>query len=186
MSRAPQLLLGALVIAPWLTLTARDMTRARRLRQSHEATAKIGEIIAAVALFHRADGAEGRRCPHPPGLATGTVGPTPPLSVECHRRPEGQCRPDLDDRSLNGPGIYPARLWVTTPMWRAIGFRLLDAHAFHYSLTTRDVDDGCVVEVEARADLDGDGDMSMIQARAHLSLETASIDPSWELRDPLE
>jgi len=186
MSRAPQLLLGALVIAPWLTITARDMTRATRLGRSHEATAKIGEIIAAVALFHRTDGAEGRRCPHPLGQAAGTVGPTPPLSVECHRRPEGQCRPYLGDGSLDGPGIYSARLWSTTPMWRAIGFRLLDDHAFHYSLTTRDVDEGCVVEVEARADLDGDGDMSTIQARAHLSPKTAAIDPTWELRDPLE
>ena len=186
MSRSPQLLLGALVIAPWLTITARDMNLATRLGRSHEATAKIGEIIAAVAIFHRADGTEGRRCPHPPGQEAGDVGPTPPLSVECHRTHDEVCHPYVGDGALGGPGVYPARLWTMTPMWRAIGFRLLDGHAFHYSLTTRDVDDSCVVEVEARADLDGDGEMSTIRARALLSPERAIIDPSWELRQPLE
>jgi hypothetical protein len=185
-SRTPQLLIGALVIAPWLTITARDTDHANRLGRSHEATAKIGEIIAAVATFHRADGADGRRCPHPPGQNAGSVGPTPPLSVECHRHPSGVCQPYVGDEARGGPGVYPARLWSMTPMWRAIGFRLLDDHAFHYSLTTRDVDGGCVVEVEARADLDGDGEMSRIRARARLSPENAIIDPVWDLHRPLE
>lgn len=185
MSRSPQLLLAAVVLAPWITISARDMQSSQRLGQTREATAKIGEIIAAVSIYQRADGPQGRRCPHPRARPSASAGPTPPLDVICHAGPGERCLPTAN-RATHGPGIYPAALWSATPMWQAIGFRIAHGHAFHYSIETRDLQDGCAVTVEASADLDGDGEHSMIRARATLRRNRAMIDRVWQLDSVLE
>ncbi|HFE46867.1 MAG TPA: hypothetical protein ENJ18_15475 [Nannocystis exedens] len=185
MSRSPQLLLAALVFAPWITIHARDMRSAQRLGQTREATAKIGEIIAAVAIYQRADGPQGRRCPHPQTRPSGRAGPTPPLDVICHEGPDEHCLP-VTSETVHGPGYYPAELWSATSMWQAIGFRMTHGHAFHYSIETRDLGDRCAVTIEASADLDGDGEHSLIRARATLGRTRATIDEDWELDSALE
>ncbi len=185
MSRSSQLLLAAVVLAPWITINARDMRSSQRLGQTREATAKIGEIITAVAIYQRADGPHGRRCPHPQSRQSARAGPTPPLDVICQKGPGERCLP-VTGETVRGPGIYPADLWSATPIWQAIGFRITHGHAFHYSIETRDLDDTCAVTVEANADLDGDGEYSRIRARATLSRTRATIDENWELNSALE
>jgi len=185
MRNGTQLLLAAIILAPWMIVTARDADRAHRLGQTREATAKIGEIIASVAIYHRADGPEGRRCPHPASRSSAEVGPTPPLDLRCADGPHGLCRPTRTASHKSGPGMYPGEVW-SAPMWSAIDFRILGEHAFHYSLETQDRGDACVVSVEANGDLDGDGLRSSFRAGAILQDDRAIITPVWEIDRPLE
>lgn len=185
MRRAPQLLLGAVVLGPWLLVSARDQLRAARLGESREATAKIGEIIAGAALARQQLGdAADSACPLTDGTPSFAAGPTPPLDVACARGPGGRCRARLDEARL-GPGDYPTRLWGADPLWSLLGVRVDGPHAYHYAAEIADADGRCEVTVTARGDLDGDGVMSTIGARAALAADLW-IERRWALEDPLE
>lgn len=91
---------------------------------------------------------------------SGSIGPTPPVSVDCTKGPDRACVA-VDPPSLpEHPWEYSSDLWQVGA-WRYIGYRRYDDHHYRYSLEWNMVEGkyqpSCVVNVIVTGDLDGDG-----------------------------
>lgn len=135
---------------------------------SFEAKNEISRLFNYTAKFYKAEREPGNnairaphRCPSD-GRAQGSVGPTPPLDVDCSKGPEGKCVP-----GGTGPGAYSKALWRSNPAWREAGFEQPFHHRFHYTYQWSNEADGyggaCRFTIRAFGDLDGDGAYSTFE-----------------------
>ncbi len=121
-------------------------------------------------------------CPHIPGTDAGAAGPTPPLSVDCAAGPGGKCNPDGDSR----PGSYAPALFETDVIWRALAYRKLEGHRYHFSFSARQYEDRCIFTISAQGDLDGDGEFSTFVRRGIATADGVRPQGPVELLDPYE
>ena len=96
-------------------------------------------------------------CPND-GRAIGSVGPTPPLSLDCAAGPEGRCVP-LE--KPEGPGSYAVQVWWDDRgAWNGLNFQMETPHSFHYAFSWSNAETGygaCKFTAQAFGDLDADG-----------------------------
>lgn len=184
-ARLGQGLVLALTLVPLALVSLRDCEQEDRRSSAREAVAELGDLSAATAVA----GSRGpRSCPSAPGSALGgSVGPTPPLALDCNKSPTKHCSSALFP--TRGPARYWRGAWYVEPMWRAIGVALTRPHAFHYALTTAiepGSKDRCRFTARAHGDLDGDGAFSTLAVSGVVDEGGATLEWPWRLVDPLE
>lgn len=87
---------------------------------------------------------------------TGSVGPTPPMSVRCRPGFGGGCTPSENPTQ---PWEYDIKLW-NDPMWKHAQFEGAPGDHYHYRYEWAPNDDRlmpCAFTVQAFGDLDDDG-----------------------------
>lgn len=94
-------------------------------------------------------------------LGDGSVGPTPPLEVDCNASPKGDC---VAVAVPSAAFEYEAGLW-DTGVWKKIDYSLVGPTRYHFGLTWKTQPDGsCENRVKALGDLDADGIFSTFEA----------------------
>lgn len=125
-------------------------------RQAYASDAKISR--AAIA----SDAAELDLCGE---LGDGTVGPTPPLAIDCNASPDGRCVPV---EAPAQPWEYAVGLW-DEGVWGRIGYSRVDPHRYHYALSWKRLENGeCENRARVVGDLDGDGIFSTYEGVSKL------------------
>ena len=84
----------------------------------------------------------------------GSIGPTPPMTVDCNAAEDGQCAPVHNPKQ---PWEYNAALW-NGDVWTAIRYVRDIPHRYHHALEWKLLENGkCEHRARIFGDLDGDG-----------------------------
>jgi len=154
-----------------------DFSAVERVRRK----AATGEAIVAIAKIMDATSndkhGEFGLCSVTPN---GSIGPTPPLAVDCTKGPEKQCSPVDPPRKPERPWEYSSAAWDVSE-WETAEFRQFIDHRYHYSLEWRLLEQGegldrCEILARAIGDVDGDGVFARFERKN--TAYNASEDPS--------
>lgn len=154
------------------------LTKYMRRSKTSEARVNLAKMFdSAAAYFHeehveraalfrerRKSDLAPHRCPEMPGVAKGSSGVTPPLSVNCNDGPGGRCVPTHGP--TDKPGHYDISLWTENPVWDGLNFMMEEPHAFHYRFVYQNYPEGygaCQFTAQAFGDLDDDGVFSTFE-----------------------
>jgi len=84
-------------------------------------------------------------------LGDGSIGPTPPIRVDCNAAKDGRCAPVEHPEH---PWEYSSKLW-DDDVWTAIGYSRSEPHRYHNAIVWKTLENG---ECEVRARIFGDID----------------------------